>query len=411
MKTDWDETEAGSNRSMRADAEEQLARCPKISPDLADQSAEALIHELQVHQVELETQAEELRRAQLALRASRDKNLDLYEFAPLGYFTISDKSLITGVNLTGTVLFDIERNDLVTTPFSRFMSEKDSDQWHRYFMNLLNREERQTCTLTLTRGDGSTFPARLEGVRLPDSNNGETTLRIVISDISDIRKIEEALSQANKKINLLSGITRHDINNQLALQMGYLSILEDTPLDPSQKEYFQMVMTAAERISAMIKFTREYEQIGESAPAWQDCHRLVDAGAKEALLGKVRVNNSLPSGTEILSDPLIGGVFYNLIDNAARYGGKITTIRFYAEKAEDVHLIVCEDDGNGVPTGDKERIFERGFRKNTGMSLFLSREILDITGITISETGEPGKGARFELRVPKDKWRMTGGDA
>ncbi len=93
------------------------------------------------------------------------------------------------------------------------------------------------------------------------------------------------------------------------------------------------------------------------------------------------------------------------MDNAVRYGGKITTIRFSVLERDEDHLIVCEDDGDGIPAMEKEKIFERGFGKNTGLGLFLSREILAITGITITETGEPGKGARFEMTVPKGMWR------
>jgi signal transduction histidine kinase len=95
------------------------------------------------------------------------------------------------------------------------------------------------------------------------------------------------------------------------------------------------------------------------------------------------------------------------MDNAMRYGGKITTIRFSAEEQDGDRIIVCEDDGEGVPADDKEQIFERGFGKNTGLGLFLAREILSITGITIRETGEPGKGARFEMTVPKGAWRLS----
>ncbi len=93
------------------------------------------------------------------------------------------------------------------------------------------------------------------------------------------------------------------------------------------------------------------------------------------------------------------------MDNAVRYGGNITTIRFFVHGSRNDHLIVCEDDGEGIPIEEKEKIFERGFGKNTGLGLALSREILDITGITIRETRVPGKGARFEITVPKGKWR------
>ncbi|MCX6699447.1 MAG: HAMP domain-containing sensor histidine kinase, partial [Methanomicrobiales archaeon] len=209
------------------------------------------------------------------------------------------------------------------------------------------------------------------------------------------------------KLNLLSSITRHDINNQLTVQMGYLEILEDTQLDPSHNEYFQKVSTAAKRISAMIQFTKEYEEIGVHAPSWQEVHALVETAAKQAPLGMVVVKNDLPAGAEVFADPLVVKVFYNLMDNAVRYGGKITTIRFSALESGEDRVIVCEDDGDGIPVEEKEKIFERGFGKNTGLGLALSREILSITGITIKETGEPGKGARFEMTVPNGTWRMS----
>ena len=224
----------------------------------------------------------------------------------------------------------------------------------------------------------------------------------------ELRRFSASLTVANKKLTILSSITRHDINNQLTVQIGYLTILEGSQPDPTLNEYFQRVSTAAQRISAMIQFTKEYEQIGVNAPLWQEARILVDTAAVDAPLGHVMVKNDLPARMEVFADPLIVKVFYNLMDNASRYGGKITTIRFFMEEHEGDQIIVCEDDGAGVVADEKEKIFERGFGKNTGLGLFLSREILDITGITIRENGEPGKGARFEITVPKGAYRLTG---
>ena len=132
----------------------------------------------------------------------------------------------------------------------------------------------------------------------------------------------------------------------------------------------------------------------------QDCRILVDIAAKQATLGQVMVTNGLTAGMEVYADPPIVEVFYSLLDNPARYGGKITTNRFFAEEAGDVHIVVCGDDGVGIPAEEKEMIFERGFGKNKRLGLFLSCEILSITGITIKETGEPikGHGLRFMSR-------------
>ncbi len=223
----------------------------------------------------------------------------------------------------------------------------------------------------------------------------------------ELIQFSKALGVANKKLTLLSGITRHDINNQLTALMGYLSILEDMPPGPSHDEYFRKAGTAAERISDMIRFTKEYEGIGVVDPIWQACRTLVDTAAQEAPLGTVVLKNDLPADLEVFADPLIVKVIYNLMDNAVRYGGKITTIRLSARDRDGAMILVCEDDGNGIPAEEKTRIFERGVGKNTGMGLFLSTEILSISGITIAETGEPGTGARFEITVPQGMYRFA----
>ncbi|MEI6841591.1 MAG: HAMP domain-containing sensor histidine kinase, partial [Methanomicrobiales archaeon] len=174
------------------------------------------------------------------------------------------------------------------------------------------------------------------------------------------------------------------------------------------EEYFQTMATSAKQISSMIQTTNEYEAIGINTPVWHDTRKIVQTAAQEVPLGNVMVKNDLPAGTEIFANPLIGKIFYNQVENAVQYGGKITTIWFSVEERSSDQVIVCEDDGDGVPAGEKEKIFDRGFGKNTGLGLFLSREILDITGITIKETGEPGKGARFEMTVPKGMCRVAG---
>jgi PAS domain S-box-containing protein len=226
---------------------------------------------------------------------------------------------------------------------------------------------------------------------------------------AELAKISTAFQQANKKLMLLSSITRHDINNQLTVILGYLTLMETQQPDPVINDYYKKIITAANRISSMIRFTSEYEDIGISDPTWQDTRTIIDTATKEAPLGKIMVKNDLPAGTEVYADPLIAKVCYNLMDNAVRYGGKITTIRFTFEEHNGDHVMVCEDDGDGVVTEEKERIFDRGFGKNTGLGLALSREILSITGITIRETGKPGKGARFEMVVPKGAWRLNPG--
>lgn len=257
------------------------------------------------------------------------------------------------------------------------------------------------------RRDGSLLWAEIHTHMI---GRGSDRLRITtLWDITGRKRTEKALMQVNRKLTLLSGITRHDIGNQLSSLTGYLAILEKKQSDPELQQYFRGATTAAGRISAMIRFTKEYEMIGHQAPVWQDCRKLVDAAIRLVPAGQVTVKNDLLPGFEVFADPLIATVFYNLMDNAARHGGKITTVRVSAMVSGNECRILCEDDGDGVPAPEKTQIFVQGFGKNTGMGLFLAREILDITGITIRENGEAGKGARFELGVPDGAYRFMNG--
>ncbi|MEI7434730.1 MAG: PAS domain S-box protein, partial [Methanomicrobiales archaeon] len=273
--------------------------------------------------------------------------------------------------------------------------------------NALTTGEPYNLELELIRPDGSIRWTHAFGGVVRDTKGKVTGLHGTVQDITDKKLAEEALREANKKLSLLSGITRHDINNQLLVLNGFLSLLHKKVPDPTLDDFFTRIMMASDRISAMIRFTRTYECIGVNVPVWQVVRDLVDAAAKDVTPGRISLKNDLPAGEEIFADPLIIKVFYNLIDNAVRYGGKITTIRFSVQELGDDHVIVCDDDGEGIPVLEKEQIFERGYGKNTGLGLFLSSEILSITGITIKETGEPGKGARFEITVPKGAWRST----
>jgi signal transduction histidine kinase len=121
----------------------------------------------------------------------------------------------------------------------------------------------------------------------------------------------------------------------------------------------------------------------------------------------VTVYNQIPDDLEVYTDPIIRKVFRTLMENAIRHGEKVTVIQFSCAESEGTQIITCEDDGVGVPSGEKEYIFDNGYGKHTGIGLFLSREILSITGITIVETGEHGKGARFEITIPAGKFRYT----
>lgn len=220
------------------------------------------------------------------------------------------------------------------------------------------------------------------------------------------KRSEEALRESNKKLGILFAINRQDVNRQLSVLTENLRIFQRKHPEIAHDEYLRMISVAARSISGLVRFAAQYEQIGVNESVWYECHALVDTTAEKAPLGNVAVKNDVPAAIEIFADPLVVRVFIILMENAVRFGETITTIRFTAAESGEDYLIVCEDDGIGIATAEKTKIFEQGFGKGTGLGLFLAREILSITGMTIQETGEPGRGARFEIIVPKESWRI-----
>jgi len=224
------------------------------------------------------------------------------------------------------------------------------------------------------------------------------------------KNAEEALRMTNRKLQLLFSITRHDIRNQVLALRSALDLIDTDPLDLDTRKLIGIALKAAETIDGQIGFTKEYEHLGVKEPRWQNIREVFRHATHNFLMCDISLD--LPAdGYEIFADPLLEKVFYNLLDNALRHGGDVTRISLSCRETDGGLKIFMQDNGQGVPDENKLLIFEQNFGRNTGLGLFLSREILSITGISIAETGRFGNGAQFEFTVPKGTYKFTGSGA
>lgn len=224
---------------------------------------------------------------------------------------------------------------------------------------------------------------------------------ISLRDITSRKRMEDAILRTNKQLNILSSITRHDVLNKVAIIQGHIAYTKQKGPEADCPALLEKIDTTARIIISQLEFTRIYQNLRTKEPEWQMLKKMFYS---MHIPDSITLQNEL--GTEeIFADRMLEKVFLNLIDNTLRHGRRVTGIRVESHPGPDDLTIMYSDDGIGIPAEEKEMIFERGYGKNTGLGLFLAREILNITGITIRETGEPGKGARFEIHVPNGSFR------
>jgi len=200
------ETGSGQADDLRQRAEEiarvKAVQAPETLDALSPEETQRMLHELRVHQIELEMQNEELRRTQGELETARARYFDLYDLAPLGYFTLNEKGIILETNLTAAALMGVARGALVQQPWSRFILPEDQDLSYLLRKQLFETGEPQACELRMLKKDGAPFWARVEAVAAQDAN-GAPVCHAMVSDITERKEAEEVLK---KSIQLLSDI-------------------------------------------------------------------------------------------------------------------------------------------------------------------------------------------------------------
>jgi PAS domain S-box-containing protein len=350
----------------------------------------------------------ERRRAETALRESEENYRRIIENMQDVFYRTDRDGLFTMISTYGARLLGFESAiDIIgkyrAADFYANSIERDE------FLAYLGRERRVSgYPLTLKDRNGEIHYVTASSRILYDAEGKADGIEGILHEITHLKRVENALQQANRQLTLMTSITRHDIRNQLMALGGWLELSRNSVSDPDRMlELITKEQMIASIIEEQINFTTFFEEMGVKKPVWLDPVPLIWKLKSNLPFKTIRLDVTV-SGIEIFADPLFEKVFYNLFDNALRYGGDaMTSIHVAVHRVEDGLVLVVEDNGVGISPAEKNMIFDRGYGKGTGLGLFFVREVLSISGMTIRETGISGQGTRFEITVPKGTYRYT----
>jgi len=344
------------------------------------------------------------REAEEALQESEEKYRSLVENISDVIFIMDLTGKITYISPVVKEIYGFSPDEIIGHQFTRFIYPGDLEQVIEGFKKRVAGEFGENeFRLPAKNGDEH----YVKTSQTPIIAKGRITgFNYIMTDITDRKMAEDALHMANKKLNTLSSITRHDILNMIMVIRGYLDLSEGLERDPVLKDYIVKEKEALSTIQHQIEFTRQYQDVGVNAPVWANPSEIVEEVLKRLDMTGIDVECNL-EGLEIFADPLIGNVFYNLMENSIRHGEHVTVISLSSSRTNGGLVITYCDNGVGLSEEDREKLFRKGFGKNTGLGLFLSREILSITGINIEENRKKGKGVNFEIAIPEGNFRYA----
>jgi CheY-like chemotaxis protein len=226
-------------------------------------------------------------------------------------------------------------------------------------------------------------------------------------EIAVRRNAEERMNLSNRKLALMTDVTSQDIRNKVTALRGYIQLGNDPAHENERETYIEKELLILDSIQNVLQKTKDYVQMGLDHSRWIPLEPIIRMQmALQSQKGSVSLECNL-HGLEIQTDTLINPVFYNLIHNSLLHGKKVTTITFSCQKTPDGAVLICEDDGIGIPAEQKISIFDRVAGGQGKFGLFFIREYLRLYRMTITETGTPGRGARFEIALPYGMFRFS----
>ncbi len=402
----------------------------------ATPSVERLQHELQVHQIELEMQNESLQQARISLEDSRDRYFDLYEFAPVGYLTLSDAGVIGEINLSGAALLGAERGKLLQRFFSGFVAPDNAGIWRAHLSSALKQEAKSDCELVLQRSDGTQIDVRVDSLRFLSAGQA-LKVRIVLTDISEHKRLEaeraslaralqeknveleRARSEAEKanlaKSEFLSNMS-HELRTPLNAILGFAQLMEagSPPPTPSQQRSIEQILKGGwyllELISEILDLaliesgratlSREAMSLSELL---LECHAMIEPQARQRGIEVSFPPTAIPYFVNA-DRTRLKQILLNLLSNAIKYnkpGGAVAVE--CSLSPPDALRISVRDSGVGLAAEHMAQLFqpfnrlgkEAGAEVGTGIGLVVTKRLVEMMGGAIGVDSVLGVGSVF----------------
>ena len=228
-----------------------------------------------------------------------------------------------------------------------------------------------------------------------------------ISNVENLTKskaLDKELTRINDYIRLLMDITDHEVRRRLPVISSYIEMATMFTEDPKLREILKKVKSSSREIHEQLEFTRSNRGIIYLKPQWIDLGNVIPP--RSQVPSTITLESSV-QGISVFAIPILDKIFFDLLDNSIQHGERVTKIQISFYKQSSNLVVVWEDNGVGIAADHKNSIFGIGWRPK-GLGLFFIRKYLFVADMTIIETGEPGKGARFEIMVPEGMWHITG---
>ncbi len=334
---------------------------------------------------------------------SERKYREFADSLPEIVFEVDEKGTPSFLNKRVSQIMGYSNEEIKQMNVLQFLVPEDRQRAKENIQRIMQGETSSGHQYLVLKKDGSTFPAMIftEKILIDNDNVG---LRGIVVNNSKAKQTEKDLQMLNEKLRVVSGLTRHDVANKLMVIKSNSYLLKKQIGDnPKFAKYLEDIDSALKSSEKILEFNRLYEKIGAEKPANMN---VADCFNKAATilpnLDAARFANEC-QGLEVMADSMLEQLFYNLIDNSLKHGEKVTQIKLYCIEEEKQIKLFYEDNGVGIPETNKVKVFEKGFStgNGSGLGLLLIKKIIEVYGWSITEEGEPGKGAKFVITIPR----------